>query len=183
MNRAAALAGAVLVVTVALAIGVARSTPQGHGGSEPAAPAAPEGGPQAQSTAGAESAAPAAGEDAGLARSSDQGSVTVDVIPSGAPWGSRALIFEVAVNTHSVPLSGLNPAAGARLKVDGAEVKALFTWTAEAGSSGHHVRGTLRVEAAGAGVPLVPAGASAVTLEISGLGEGPARVFQWTRNS
>ena len=109
--------------------------------------------------------------------------VAGSVRPTAELWGSQTLSFDVVMNTHSVPLSGLDPAAGARLKVDGAEVKAVFTWTAEAGSSGHHVRGTLRVEAAGAGVPLVPAGASAVTLQISGLGEGPARVFQWTRNS
>ncbi|MGE5589492.1 MAG: hypothetical protein ACM3ZA_02510 [Bacillota bacterium] len=177
MNRAAAVAGAVLVVTVALAIGVARSRPDSHDGA-PAASA--EGAAESVASAAAPTEGAAQALAGGLTRSSEQGAVTVDVRPSASPWGAQGLTFEISMNTHSVPLDKVDPGAGARLAVDGRQVEATFIWTPDAESSGHHVSGNLQVTAAGEG-PLVPADASALTLELSGIGEGPARAFQWTR--
>lgn len=102
-------------------------------------------------------------------RSNSGGSVTVDIKPESLKV-DEPVVFDVAMNTHSVDLSDdmtkislLRDDAGKEYKPTG--------WDGPAGG-GHHRSGTLRFPAL-AGKP------KSVELIIKGLAGVPERVFQW----
>lgn len=106
--------------------------------------------------------------------SDEQGAVTVEITPLGPDADGEMLVFEVAMNTHSVDL-GMDLAALATLSTDtGASVQAAL-WDAMMG--GHHVSGRLSFPARVDGVDVLD-GASRVTLTISGV-DADSRIFTW----
>ncbi len=118
----------------------------------------------------AASAAPA--QD--LARTDEQGAVTVEVTPLDLNNAAQALDFEVAMNTHSVDL-GMDLAALATLTTDTGHTARATTWDAPKG--GHHVSGRLSFPASADGAPLLK-GAKKLTLTLQNL-DAPERTFTW----
>jgi hypothetical protein len=109
-----------------------------------------------------------------LARVDSEGAVEVSVTPINLNDPGETLIFEVALNTHSVDLS-MDLATMATLNTDtGTSVQAA-TWDAPRG--GHHVEGKLSFPASVDGQPLLE-GAKTLTLIIKDL-DALERVLTW----
>lgn len=103
-----------------------------------------------------------------------QGAVDVEIKPLGTEGQSDDIIFEVALNTHSVDLS-MDLSQLSSLTTDlGAQTSA-SSWT---GGSGHHVQGLLVFPGVTPdGTPLLE-GAQEVILIIRDV-DAPERVFVW----
>jgi hypothetical protein len=111
---------------------------------------------------------------ADLTRSDGQGMITVDVTPLNLSNPSDNLIFEVAMNTHSVDLS-MNLATLATLTTDTGITVQAISWDGPSG--GHHVDGKLAFPAMKDGKSILD-GTSKLTLTIINVG-APSRVFVW----
>ena len=109
-----------------------------------------------------------------LARTDDQGAVTLVFNPVNLNNPDQTLDFEVTMDTHSVDLS-MDLVALATLTTDsGRSVRATW-WDAPRG--GHHVEGKLSFPASVDGVSLLE-GAATVTLIVRDV-DVPQRVFVW----
>lgn len=120
--------------------------------------------------------APDAAASTSLRRSSDAGSVTVDVT-----WKGRAAgpVFTVAMNTHAVDLDGYDLRTLAVLRTDQGTEAQPASWDAPKG--GHHREGTLTFLATTAdGKPLLGPETRSFTLTIRGIAGVPERTFRWT---
>ncbi len=105
----------------------------------------------------------------------EQGAVSVAVTPMNLDEADpETLIFEVAMNTHSVDLS-MDVAALATLTTDNGHEVSATLWDAQPG--GHHVSGRLSFPAIAEGIPLLP-GSKQLTLTIRDV-DAPERVFTW----
>jgi len=102
-----------------------------------------------------------------------EGMVEVKVTPHSLAPDAKVWEFEVAFNTHSVPIDG-DPAQFSVLVDAGGKTHTALAWNGDP-PGGHHRRGVLQFK------PLAePKGA--VELRISGVGGVAARVFRWERN-
>ena len=123
--------------------------------------------------------APAQAASAGgyAPQTAEAGAVTVTLTPRNlADPAAQTLDFDVALNTHSVDLSG-DLAKLATLRAGSKQVAA-STWAAPAGG-GHHVAGLLSFPAVDAkGQPLLE-GANTVVVRIRNLAGVPLRTFTW----
>ena len=123
--------------------------------------------------------APAQAASAGgyAPQTAEAGAVTVTLTPRNlADPAAQTLDFDVALNTHSVDLSG-DLAKLATLRAGSKQVAAT-TWAAPAGG-GHHVAGVLSFPAVDAnGQPLLE-GANTVVVSIRNLAGVPLRTFTW----
>ncbi len=104
-------------------------------------------------------------------QSNTEGQVTVAVTPLNLDKPSTPLQFQVALDTHSVPLN-YDLAQLATLRTDRGSSVAAASW--DGGRGGHHLRGTLSFPA----VDLK--GASWVEVEVRGVAGVPDRVFRWS---
>ena len=102
-------------------------------------------------------------------KSSDGGSVTVDVKPTALVVGAP-VAFDVAMNTHSVDLSDDMTKISILRDDSGKEYKPT-TWDGP-GGGGHHREGTLNF-------PSLTSKPKYVELVIKGLAKVPERVFKW----
>ena len=109
-----------------------------------------------------------------LARSDEQGAVTVAVIPLNLTSAGDTLEFDIALNTHSVDLS-MDLATLATLSTDTGITVQPTLWDAPRG--GHHVEGKLIFPAMVDGKSILE-GTSILTLTIANL-DVPSRVFEW----
>lgn len=101
-----------------------------------------------------------------------------DVVVAVA-WGGReaGAVFDVALDSHSVELDGIDLLDTAILRIDGKEYRAT-AW--EAPKGGHHRAGALTFPATdSAGQPLLGPEISAVELIIRDVAGVPERVFRW----
>lgn len=110
-----------------------------------------------------------------LARVDQQGTVTVEVIPTNLHSATESIDFEVAMNTHSVNLS-MDLARLSTLTTDTGLTVAAEAWNAPPGG-GHHVRGCLVFPATKDGKPILE-GATKLTLTIRDV-DASARTFEW----
>lgn len=107
---------------------------------------------------------------------SEGGQVTIEVTWLGPHAG---LVFEVAMNTHSVDLDGYDLAKLAVLRTDRGQEVRPSRWDAPAG--GHHRRGTLAFpDKAPDGGPLIGPNTAWIELVIRDVAGVPERVFRWT---
>jgi len=104
----------------------------------------------------------------------EQGAVTVEVTPISGD--DNTLMFDVAMNTHSVDL-GMNLAALTTLSNDQGATVTASQWDAPIGG-GHHVAGTLIFPGLVDDVSLLE-GATQMTLTIRDVAV-PERIFVWT---
>lgn len=90
------------------------------------------------------------------------------------------LVFKVALNTHSVDLSGFRLESLAAFRnSEGIEVKEGFVWASESESS-HHRLGYLKIPArAKDGRPLISENTEYIVLEIDGI--EVTRTFKWEK--
>lgn len=110
-----------------------------------------------------------------LLRSDSQGAVEVDVMPVDLASGEDGmLVFEIAMNTHSVDLS-LDLAKLATLQADNGVTVEALDWS---GGSGHHVEGVLRLPADASDGRSVMDGASRLVLTIRNV-DAQERTFEW----
>ncbi len=161
LSLALLLGGALAACSPALAGG-------GGGAAQGVPPAAP---PAAQANS------PAAAPDApaqDLARTDEQGAVTVEVTPLDLNNAGQTLDFEVAMNTHSVNL-GMDLTADATLTTDTGRTVRATAWGGPKG--GHHVSGRLSFPASADGAPLLK-GAKKLTLTLQNV-DAPERTFIW----
>lgn len=110
-----------------------------------------------------------------LARSDEQGAVTVNVTPLNLDNPSDQLEFGIALETHSVDLS-MDLATLATLTTDTGVTVQPTTWDAPRG--GHHVEGKLIFPATKDGKTILD-DASKLTLTIIDV-DAPSRVFEWS---
>lgn len=109
-------------------------------------------------------------------QTSEGGQVSVAITWSGPESG---LVFDVAMNTHSVDLDGYDLAQLAVLRTDTAQEVRPSGWDAAGG--GHHRAGTLTFPSQDAdGKPLLGPNVRAITLIIRNVAGIPERSFQWT---
>jgi hypothetical protein len=110
-----------------------------------------------------------------LSRVDRQGAVEVSITPIGTFGESgEMLLFDVAMNTHSVDLS-MDLAALSTLETDSGETLQAVSWS---GGSGHHVRGQLSFPMyLENGVQWLD-GATQVILSIHGV-DADERIFVW----
>jgi len=109
-----------------------------------------------------------------LTRMDQQGMVVVELTPLNLGMAGDTLIFEVAMNTHSVDLS-MDLAQLSTLTTDtGVTVQALM-WDAPLG--GHHVSGKLTFPALKDGVSIMD-GVTNITLQIRNV-DADLRTFEW----
>lgn len=102
-----------------------------------------------------------------------EGPVQVEVTPRSLAADAKVWEFDVAFNTHSVPIDG-DPAQFSVLVDAGGNTHSALAWKGDP-PGGHHRSGVLQFK------PLdEPEGA--VELRISGVGGVAARVFRWERN-
>lgn len=107
---------------------------------------------------------------------SEGGQVTIEVTWQGPRAG---LVFEVAMNTHSVDLDGYDLVKLAVLRTDRGQEVRPSRWDAPAG--GHHRRGTLVFpDKAPDGGPLIGPNTAWIELVIRDVAGVPERVFRWT---
>jgi hypothetical protein len=101
-------------------------------------------------------------------RTDSEGSVSVAVTPAGSAAGT--LIFDVAMNTHSVELD-YDMTKIATLRDDQGQTYTVKDWNGASG--GHHRQGTLTFVA--------PSGAAPRSLELNlaGISGVPSRLFKW----
>jgi len=124
-----------------------------------------------QGSSGSDSAGQSA--SAGGKRSSDAGSVTVDLNWDGPDSG---LVFSVTMDTHSVDLDGFDLIKLAVLRTDsGAEI-APTGWDAPKG--GHHREGKLSFPATLDGRPVLGETVRGITIIVRDVAS-PERSFQW----
>jgi hypothetical protein len=98
--------------------------------------------------------------------------VQVNLMP---PVNSRTLVFEVSLDTHTVPLEGYNLEEIATFRnSEGAVIREGFTWKPE-GESSHHRRGFLYLESA---TPLITSKTKYIVLEFEAIA-GVKRSFRW----
>jgi hypothetical protein len=109
-----------------------------------------------------------------LARSDEQGAVTVNVTPLNLDNPSDQLEFGIALETHSVDLS-MDLATLATLTTDTGVTVQATTWDAPRG--GHHVEGKLIFPATKDGKTILD-NATKLTLTITNV-DAPSRVFEW----
>jgi hypothetical protein len=116
------------------------------------------------------------GSNAGnqLTRMDGQGMVTIEATPVNLGMPGDTLIFEVAMNTHSVDLS-MDLATLSTLAMDSGLVVQASLWEAPRG--GHHVSGKLIFPATRDGKSIFE-GATKFTLTISNV-DVPIRIFEW----
>jgi hypothetical protein len=111
---------------------------------------------------------------ASLTQVDDQGAVTVEVTPINLDQPGDTLLFDVAMNTHSVDLS-MDLKALATLTTDTGLTIPATNWEAPLG--GHHVSGKLSFPAAQSGKSILD-GAKKLTLTITGI-DNATRTFNW----
>jgi hypothetical protein len=152
-----------LAVLLGLALTACGASPSAGGDvTQPATPTArPTQAPQ-----------PALAQD--LARSDDQGAVTLVVTPLNLNNPGQTLDFDVAMETHSVDLS-MDLAAVSTLTTDTGRSVQATRWDAPRG--GHHVEGKLSFPANVDGVPVLE-GATKLTLIVRDV-DAPERAFVW----
>jgi len=103
-----------------------------------------------------------------------QGMVTVEATPINLGMAGDSLVFDIAMNTHSVDLS-MDLAQLSTLTTDtGRDIPAM-SWDAPRG--GHHVSGELVFPARIDGVSILD-GASKITLQIKDV-DATMRIFEW----
>ena len=108
-------------------------------------------------------------------QSNDGGQVTVSVTWNGASSGP---VFQVALNTHAVPLDSIDLTQLAALRVDGGNAIPPIGWDAPKG--GHHHSGTLTFPAtASDGKSLISSDTRQIELTIRDVAGVPKRVFVW----
>lgn len=119
------------------------------------------------------SAPPTSGANA--ARQVSEGQVTLAVT-----WqGPKALVFTVAMDTHSGSLDGYDLGQLAMLRTDQGREVPPSAWDAPNG--GHHREGILTFPATTAsGSPIIEPNTRAIELVIRNVGDVPERVFRWT---
>ncbi len=94
-------------------------------------------------------------------------------------WPGREAgpVFDVALDTHSVDLDGVDLARQAVLRTDAGVVVQPSAWDAPRG--GHHRSGTLRFPSATPdGAPVV--GTGPFELDLRDVAGVPSRTFRWT---
>lgn len=104
-----------------------------------------------------------------------QGMVTVEVTPENLQNPGDALVFDVAMNTHSVNL-GMDLAKQATLMTDNDTPVPASRWDGPT-TGGHHVSGKLTFPTTYNGKPVLQ-GATRVTVTITNV-DAPARIFTW----
>lgn len=110
-------------------------------------------------------------------RRSEGGGVTVDAVLLNAAGKVQdgQLAFEIALNTHSVPLDEYSVTKNAVVRTDdGAAADKGFAWEA-AGDASHHRSGVLKIKADG----IIGSRTKSVTLELRNLAGVPVREFKW----
>lgn len=110
-------------------------------------------------------------------RRSDGGGVTVDAVLLNATGKVQddQLAFEIAFNTHSVPLEDYSVTKNAVIKTDdGVTADKGFTWES-AGDATHHRSGVLKIKADA----VIKSATKSVTLELRNLAGIPVREFKW----
>jgi hypothetical protein len=112
-----------------------------------------------------------------LTRIDQQGMIVVEVTPVNLGTPGDTLIFEVALNTHSVDLN-FNLAQHATLMTDTGKVVQATVWDGPMG--GHHVSGKLTFPVSVEGESILN-GATKLTLEIRDV-DAELRTFEWTLN-
>lgn len=112
--------------------------------------------------------------NASFTRTSKGGQVTITVMWAGP---TSAVSFDVALDTHSVDLDGLD-LTNAILRNDRGETMSAGPWSAPKG--GHHREGTLTFNGDSA---LFLERSHWIELEFSGIGDGPARTLRWDLGS
>lgn len=176
-----------LVVLPVLALAIAGCGTANQQGSAPAA-AAPAATPPAatapaatapSATAPAQEAAPPPAAAGDTATDSQNGMVVkVTFANATAPQPGGDLVFNLAVDNHSVDLTNLDLTDQATLIPDpGNPVTSGFQWQVQ--GSGHHVTGVLRLPNRDSqGEPIVTAQTRSITLELRGIG-GATRLFRF----
>lgn len=107
-------------------------------------------------------------------RMTDTGSVQVEVTFK-APQAAQPMVFEVAMNTHSVNLDGLEMTRLAKLSLQPGGTVVPLVWKAASEGGGHHVSGTLTADAD----PALLKKAEKAVLELSGIGGEEIRRYEW----
>lgn len=102
-----------------------------------------------------------------------EGPVQVKVTPRSLAADAAVWEFEVAFNTHTVPIDG-DPVLFSTLVDSAGRLHQPLGWQGDP-PGGHHRRGLLRFKP-----PEEPSGA--VELRINGVGGIATRVFRWDRN-
>lgn len=155
---------------VAPTVGISGGANGGKGAATPAAAAAPP-------SASTRSSPGAADKD--MTQTSDGGQVTI-----AATWEGRdkGPVFDIALNTHSVDLDGIDLAQSADLRTDkGVDVKPA-AW--EAPKGGHHRSGVLSFPTTTPdGKPLIANDTRVIQLTVRGVAGVPERVFRWELSS
>lgn len=100
-----------------------------------------------------------------------EGAVQVKVTPRSLAADAKVWEFDVAFNTHSVPIDG-DPAKFSVLVDTAGKTHAALAWQGDP-PGGHHRRGVLQFK------PL--AGEKAVELRINGVAGVATRSFRWQR--
>ncbi|MDA8211287.1 MAG: hypothetical protein M0021_05335 [Clostridia bacterium] len=112
-----------------------------------------------------------------LTRRSDAANVTVDIVffnPLEAVPQDE-LVFRVALNTHSVPLSKYNIVKSVQITTDkGVSIEEGFAWQPES-EANHHRSGLLKVRNTG----ILDEDTKWVRLELKNLSGVPIREFKW----
>ena len=142
------------------------------GAPTPTAAPVPTRAPTATSPAASNPAAPSASKSNGASfetQSNAGGSVTVDVKPTTLAVG-EPVVFDVAMNTHSVDLSDDMTKISILRDDTGQEYKP-SAWDGP-GSGGHHREGSLKFAA-------LTSKPKYIELVIKGLAQVPERVFKW----
>jgi hypothetical protein len=111
---------------------------------------------------------------AGGKRTSDAGSVTLELSWEGPESG---LVFEVAMDTHSIDLDGFDLKKLAVLRTDSGVEVAPIDWAAPNG--GHHREGKLSFPATSDGRRLLDETTRGVTIIVRDVA-APERSFRWT---
>ena len=135
--------------------------------------------PQAQAAqptvASVPSATVPAQSQAGEPKVDSQGMVTVELTPENLNDPGDSLVFDVAMNTHSVNL-GMDLSKLATLTTDTNQSVPASGWDGPK-EGGHHVSGKLTFPAENNGKPVLE-GAKQVTITITDV-DAPSRVFTW----
>jgi len=153
----------VLALFLGLVLAACGPSPSGNGG-------APESVTPTAQPMQASGAAPA--QD--LARTDNEGAVTLVVTPLNLGNPGATLDFDVAMNTHSVDLS-MDLTTLATLTTDTGRAVQAIRWDAPQG--GHHVEGKLSFPASVDGASLLQ-GAAKLTLILRNV-DAPERAFVW----
>ena len=120
---------------------------------------------------------PAASQAQAVTQTNEGGQVTVSATWNGAVAGP---IFQIALNTHSVDLDGIDLVKVAVLRTDQGQEVHPSSWDAPKG--GHHRSGTLTFPAqAPDGQAVLGTNVRSFDLVIRDVAGVPERVFTWTR--